>query len=301
MTQVLDTPIIDAHHHFWDPAAHYYPWLRDADRQPHRYGDHTPIIKPYLPEDYLQDTSAFDLAGSVFMEADWDPSDPIGEMRFIQRLREQSGLPSVAIGQAWLQQADAPQTLERLATFDFVRGIRQKPRANSAPGDAQPGGMADSRWRDGYALLAPLGLHYELQTPWWHLHEAQQLARDFPGTTIVINHAGMPPADRGAEGMASWRNAMTGVAQCPNVFVKISGIGQSVSHWSLEAGRPVVLETIALFGIDRCMFASNYPVDSLCASFKDIFDGFAQIVADVTPADRRKLFHDNARRIYRMA
>ena len=301
MTQALDTPIIDAHHHFWDPVAHYYPWLCDADRQPHRYGDHTPIIKPYLPVDYRRDTSAFELAGSVFMEADWDPRDPIGEMRFIQQLREQSGLPSVAIGQAWLHQADAPQTLEQLAAFDFVRGIRQKPRANRAPDDARPGGMVDSQWRRGYALLAPHGLHYELQTPWWHLHEAQQLARDFPGTTLVVNHAGMPPADRGAAGMAGWRQARVGVAQCPNVFVKISGIGQAVGGWSIEAGRPVVLDTIDLFGMDRCMFASNYPVDSLCASFEDIFRGFAQIVADFTPWERRKLFHENAQRIYRMA
>jgi predicted TIM-barrel fold metal-dependent hydrolase len=300
MTVPLDTPAIDAHHHFWDPVAHYYPWLCDAERPPHRYGDHASICRPYLPEDYRRDTSVFELAGSVFMEADWDPRDPIGEMRYIQQLRKQSGLPTVAVGQAWLHQADAAHTLEQLATFDFVRGIRQKPRANDSPGDAQPGGMMDSEWRGGYALLERHGLHFELQTPWWHLHEAQQLARDFPATAIVVNHAGMPPSDRGAEGMARWRQAMAGVAQCPNVFVKISGIGQAGRRWSREANRPVVRETIELFGADRCMFGSNYPVDSLCASFEDIFRGFADIVADLSAPDRRKLFHDNALRIYRM-
>ena len=68
----------------------------------------------------------------------------------------------------------------------------------------------------------------------------------------------------------------------------------------MEANRPVVRDTIELFGVDRCMFASNFPVDSLCATFQDIFGGFAAIVADLSLQDRRKLFHDNAARVYRM-
>jgi predicted TIM-barrel fold metal-dependent hydrolase len=209
MTEPLDTPVIDAHHHFWDPVAHYYPWLCDADRPPHRYGDQAAICRPYLPADYRRDTAAFELAGSVYVEAEWDPKDPIGEMRYIESLRKQSGLPSVAVGQAWLDQPEVDGTLEQLAAFGFVRGIRHKPRANASPRDAQPGGMMDGAWREGYALLARHGLHFELQTPWWHLHEAQVLARDFPGTPIVINHAGMP-SDRSVQGMAGWRQAMRG-------------------------------------------------------------------------------------------
>jgi predicted TIM-barrel fold metal-dependent hydrolase len=292
--------VVDAHHHFWDPVAHYYPWLCDAGRPPHRYGDHAEICRPYLPADYLRDTAAFDLVGSVYVEAEWDPRDPIGEMRYIEGLRRQGGLPTVAVAQAWLDQPDVERTLELLAAFAFVRGIRQKPRANASPGDARPGGMMDSEWRRGYAPLAAHGLHFELQTPWWHLHEAEQLARDFPGTAIIINHAGMPPSDRGDEGMAGWRRAMSGIAQCPNVFVKISGIGEAGGRWSIDANRQVVRETIGMFGTGRCMFASNYPVDSVCASFEEIFVGFAAMVADLSEEDKRRLFCDNALRLYRM-
>lgn len=291
--------IVDAHHHFWDPVANYYPWLCDAGRPPHRYGDHAAICWPYLPADYLRDTAAFELAGSVYVEAEWDPRDPIGEMRYIEGLRRQSGWPTVAVAQAWLDQPDVERTLEQVSAFAFVRGIRHKPRANSSPGDARSGGMTDSDWRRGYALLANHGLHFELQTPWWHLHEAEQLARDFPATSIIINHTGMP-SDRSDEGMTGWRRAMQGVAQCPNVFVKISGIGQAGGRWSLDLNRPVVRDTIGMFGTDRCMFASNYPVDSLCASFEDIFLGFATMVSDVSREDKRRLFCDNALRLYRM-
>ena len=141
MTEPMDTPIIDPHHHFWDQVAHYYPWLCDAERPPHRYGDHGAICRPYLPSDYRRDTAAFELAGSVYVEAEWDPKDPIGEMRYIEILRKQSGLPSVAVGQAWLDQPEVDRILEQLAAFGFVRGIRHKPRANASPGDTQTGGI----------------------------------------------------------------------------------------------------------------------------------------------------------------
>lgn len=299
MTDALSFPLIDAHHHFWDPALNYYPWLCDSDRPPHRYGDHQSIAHPYLPVDYRRDTAAFTLAGSVYIEADWDPRDPVGEMRYIAGLRQQSGLPTVAVGKAWLDQADAQHTLEQLSAFGFVRGIRHKPRANDAPADTAAGGMADPAWRRNYGLLARYGLHFELQTPFWHLHEAAALARDFPDTPLIINHAGMP-SDRSSEGLAGWRQAMAQVAQCPNVFVKLSGIGLSGGRWTVTENRSVVLDAIALFGVARCMLGSNFPVDSLCASFEDIFNGFAAIVADFSEAERRQLFHDNAQRLYRM-
>lgn len=290
--------LIDTHHHFLDPRAHYYPWLSDAGAPAHRYGDHSALKRPYLPEDYLRDTAGVDLVGSVHVEAEWDPKDPPGEMRFIASLREQCGLPSVAVGQAWLHQADAAGTLEELAGFGFVRGVRQKPRANPAPG-GPPGGMTDAAWREGYARLAPLGLHYELQTPWWHLQEAARVASDFPQTMIVINHAGVP-SDRSEEGLRAWRAALAGMAAQPNVAIKISGIGEAGYRWRTDANRRVVLEVIDAFGVDRCMFGSNYPVDSLCASFRDIFDRFASYVAGFSAHERARLFVENARRIYRI-
>jgi predicted TIM-barrel fold metal-dependent hydrolase len=290
--------LIDAHHHFWDPRAHYYPWLNDAGHPPHRYGDHAAIKRPYLPADYARDTRGFEVVGSVYMEAEWDPRDPVGEMRYVASLRPQIGWPLAAVGQAWLHQDDAASTLERLAAFDFVRGVRQKPRANPAPG-GPPGGMADRAWRDGYSRLRTLGLHFELQTPWWHLHEAAQVARDFPDTRIVINHAGMP-TDRSPAGLAAWRAALAQVAARPNVAIKISGIGEAGGHWRLQANTQVVLAVIELFGVERCMFASNYPVDRLCASFATLFDGFAHMVEQFSADERSRLFVGNARTVYRL-
>ena len=293
----LPFPIVDAHQHFWDPASHYYPWLNDEPPIPFRYGDYGPIRRRYLPSDYRADTAPFEVDKTVYVEAEWDPRDPIGEMDFIETLRRDFGLPTVAVAQAWLDRHDAASVLERHAARPFVRSVRHKPRANPTPGNPAPGGMTDRAWRAGFSELARRELRFDLQTPWWHLHEAARLAGDFPATTIVLNHAGLP-ADRSPDGLAGGKRAMTALANCPNVAVKISGLGQPRAAWTVEANRPIVRTIIDLYGPSRCMFASNFPVDSLCAPFATIMGGFRDIVADLAPDEQRALFRDNAIRIY---
>jgi predicted TIM-barrel fold metal-dependent hydrolase len=159
--------------------------------------------------------------------------------------------------------------------------------------------MGDPAWRAGYALLAQHSLSFDLQTPYWHLGEAADLARAFPGTPIILNHTGLP-ADRSAAGLAAWRLGMERLAAEPNAVVKISGLGQPTRRWTVEANRSIVLDTIAIFGVDRCLFASNFPVDRLVADLDTIFGGFKAIVGGFPRADRVKLFHDNAVRLYRL-
>ena len=293
----LPFAIVDAHQHFWDPGANYHPWLRDEPPIPFRYGDYRAIRRRYLPPDYLADAAPYRIEKSVYVETEWDPRDPIGETRYVESLRRDYGLPSVAVAQAWLDRDDAAEVLERQAQFAFVRGVRHKPRANASPSDGAPGGTSDAAWRAGFARLAPLGLRFDLQTPWWHLAEAARLAADFPGTQIVLNHTGLP-ADRTSDGLAGWRAAMATLSRQPNVAVKISGIGQRGAAWTADANRGIVRTVIDLFGVERCMFASNFPVDSLCASFATIFDGFCEMVSDLDLDSQRALFRDNALRIY---
>ena len=240
----------------------------------------------------------FHVEQSVYVEAEWNPTDPVGEMRYIAALRQEYGLPSVAVAQAWLDAGNVAAVLEQQAGFSFVRSVRHKPHANPTPTDGAPGGMTDARWREGFALLARNGLFFDLQTPWWHLPEAARLAADFPDTQIVLNHTGLP--DRSPEGIAGWTRAMTALAACPNVAVKISGLGESGRPWTVAANRDIVRTVIDLFGPARCMFASNFPVDSLCASFATIFGGFREIVSDFPAGVQRALFRDNAIRIYAM-
>jgi len=290
-------PIVDAHHHFWDIEANYHPWLCDEPPIPFRYGDYRAIRRRYLPPDYFADTRPHQVVRTVYVEAEWDPRDPIGETRYIERLRRETGFPSVTVAQAWLDRADCASVLEQQSSFDFVRSVRHKPRANASAADARPGGMTDAVWRAGYARLAALGLRFDLQTPWWHLAEAAELARAFPDTSLILNHTGLP-SDRSPEGLAAWKQAIARLAECLNAMIKISGLGQPGQPWTVASNRAVVLTAIETFGVARAMFASNFPVDGLCASFDTIFGGFREIVADFTASEQRALFHDNAVRIY---
>lgn len=298
-----DLPIIDAHQHFWDLAHNRHPWLQDVPPIPFRYGDYTALRRNYLPADFRRDCGAHRVVKTVYVEAEWDPQDPVGETRWVSALAAAHGLPNAIVAQAWLDRAEVAEVLAAQAAFPLVRGVRHKPRAAASPAAVvvgAPGSMGDLRWRAGYALLERHGLHFELQTPWWHLAEAGDLARAFPGTRIVLNHTGLP-ADRSAEGLAGWGAAMRAFAACPNVAVKISGLGLPDRPWRVEDNAPIVREVIATFGVERCMFASNYPVDGLVASYDAIMAGFKAIVADRPLAERRALFHDNAARIYRIA
>jgi predicted TIM-barrel fold metal-dependent hydrolase len=268
----------------------YHPWLCDQPLVPFRYGDYSALRRPYLPADYFADAGPYQVAKTVYVEAEWDPRDPIGEMRYVERLRRETGFPTVAVAQAWLDRADAAATIDALARFRFVRGVRHKPG---------PGQMADPRWRAGFAHLCARGLRFDLQVPWPQLAEAVQLARDFPASRIILNHAGLP-ADRSREGIAGWKEALRELAALPNSAVKVSGLGIPGQAWTAEANREVVLAAIGIFGIGRAMFASNFPVDGLCASFAAIAGGMSEILRDFAPAEQRAFFHDNAIRIYDM-
>lgn len=294
--------IIDAHQHFWNLDQNYLPWLRDEPPIPFRYGDYSSLKRNYLPADYRGDCAGFNVVGTVFVETEWDHTDPKGEVAWVEKLASAEGLPSVMVAQAWLDRDDAEDVLASHGGSPIVRGIRHKPRAVQRPHlvvEGAPGSMGDLAWRRGFAMLEPNGLSFDLQTPWWHLAEARRLADDFGATQIILNHTGLP-ADRSSEGLDGWRKAMRLLAGSPNVAVKISGIGQAGKPWSVEANRAIVRDTIDIFGTERCMFASNFPVDSLVASFGTIFSGFADITSDLSESERDALFFGNAMRIYRI-
>jgi len=286
----MSFPIVDAHQHFWDLRANYLPWLCDEKPIPFRYGDYSALRRNYLPTDYFTDAKGVEVVKTVYVEAEWDPRDPLGETAWVENLRRATGFPTVMVAQAWLDRDDAPSVLEAQAGCAFVRGIRHKPH---------PGQMRDATWRAGYARLAPLGLRFDLQTAWTELGDAAALCRDFPQTQLILNHTGLP-ADRSAEGIAGWKRAIAALAACPNAAIKISGLGVPGRPWTAELNREVVLSAIETFGVERAMFASNFPVDGLCAAFREIFDGFREITKDLSPLEQRRLFHDNAVRLYDM-
>ena len=296
-------PIVDAHHHFWDVQRNPHPWLQCRPHIPFRYGDYGAICRDYLPADHAINAAAHKLVRSILMEGEWDESDPIGEARWVHALAKREGTPHAMAAQIWLERDDVTQVLQAYRDLPLIKSVRHKPRC-AARADwrsnwAMPGSMRCPQWRKGYAQLAAAGLMFELQAPWWHMDEAIELAHDFPATTLIVNHAGLP-AERDDASLLAWQQAMQRLAGCSNVVVKISGLGVLGQRWTAELQRPIVHMLLAAFGSERCMFASNFPVDSLVVSFEALYSGFKQLTRHLSPEARLAVFCDNAARLYRL-
>jgi len=298
-----DIPIVDAHHHFWDPARNYHPWLRDEPMIAFRYGDYSSIRGRYLPDEYAADAGRHRVVAHVTMEGEWDEATPVSESRWMSE-DVAAHYPRLMghVARAFLNRGDAAEVLDGHARYPLVRAIRHKPTAAASP-DAllkgAKGSMSDPAWQRGYAMLARHGLHFELQAPWWHVDELLDLADRFPETPVVLNHCFMP-VDRSEAGLAGWRAALARAATVPSMTIKISGIGIKGRRWSLADQRPIIDACIEAFGPARAMFASNFPVDRVIGDFDTIFSGFKAATAGFSHADRLRLFHDTAIRIYRL-
>jgi predicted TIM-barrel fold metal-dependent hydrolase len=294
--------IVDAHRHLWDLSQNHHPWLCNEQRITFRYGDYLGICNDYLPQDYERDSVGYTVAGSVHIEAEWDSTDPVAETRWLDTIAPECRHTLVIVAQARLDREDVVDVLRAHAASPNVRGVRHKPTASSTAYNAKRGdvgSMDDPRWRDGFSNLSSYGFSFDLQIPFWHLDEAAELARDFPKTTIILNHAGLP-GDRDRENLIPWRKALELLAAEPNTAIKISGLGQQGQPWTVGSNGTVVRDAISIFGVNRCMFGSNFPVDRLCATFNDIYRGFNEIVSDYCSQDRDKLFRSNAIDYYRM-
>ena len=158
--------------------------------------------------------------------------------------------------------------------------------------------MDDPAWRAGLARLGKHGLSFDLMVFPNQLGDAARLAADFPDQPFILNHCGSP-IDRDAEGMARWRGGLRTLARQPNVAIKISDLVAYDNDWTIDSLRMVVEHCIDCFGTRRAMFASDFPVAGLHASFDEVYDSFREITAGLSGDEQAGLFHDNAWRMYR--
>ena len=292
--------LIDAHHHLWDLSMTRHPWLGAHPEKGFFLGDYSPIKRNYLPADYLKDSAGHNVLATVHCEAEWDRADQVGETRWISAIHARHGFPNAIIAHAWFHTPNAAEILEQQAAFALVRGIRSKPVTTASPAERPAGGpgtMRDDNWLAGLARLERHGLSFDLRVPYWHLAEAAAVAAQFPAIPMVLNHTGFP-WDRSPEGLKAWRGAMEVIAAAPNMHLKISEFGLKDQPWDFDSNRKVVRDALSIFGVQRCMFASNFPVAGLRIGYGELVRAVARMVDDA--GAREALFWRNAARFYRL-
>lgn len=295
--------LIDAHHHLWDLNKNPYPWLQEAN-EPHFFmGNYDALKKNYLWSDYQNDSSAHNVIATVHCEAEWSRDDQVGETKWLTEMHQRIGHPSAIVAHAWFHTDNSEEILARQAAFPLVKGIRSKPVTAANPNAMQaklPGSMQDPKWLEGFSRLEKYQFSWDLRVPYWHLAEAAEVAAMFPQTPIVLNHTGFP-WDRSAEGLAAWRLAMETIAKCPNVWLKVSEFGLKDKPWNYEDNKTIVLEALSIFGIHRCMFASNFPVASLRIDYNTLVTSVAQMIQGFAPKEQADFFVNNAAKFYRLS
>ena len=295
---------IDTHHHLWDLENNPYPWLQEGIK--HFVGDYSPIKKTYLISDLIRDSAGLHLEKSVHVQAEWDHNlDPVGETEWLQRVADDSksnNMPNAIIGYADLSKKNVERTIERHSRFPNWRGIRDMLNWSDDPSlrfAARGNLMADENWLNGYRLLAKYGGSFDLQIWPWQFEDSVNLARKVPDVPIILDHTGMP-IGRTDEDIKTWKIGMKKFGDEPNTSVKISALGMLDKKWTADSIRPFVLDTIEVAGVDKCMFASNFPVDSLFSDYGTIWRAYDEITADFSDGERAALFYDNAEKYYRI-
>ena len=304
MAGLYSGPIIDAHIHLWDLAMDRHPWLRPTGGAIQALGDLAPIRRNYLVDDYRRDAANQNVVASVHIEAARDRADdPLVEIEWLETLYKSSGVAARYIGFADLTAPDSGAALDRLSEIKRCVGVRQmlswhptEPARSFAP---RPGIANEERFRHGVALLARHDQLLEFMLYPYQAEEVARLALDFPNQSFIVNHCGSP-IDRDREGMLRWKEGLRRLGSAPNVLIKISALTAYDPSPTPESLREVALHCIECFGVDRSMFGSDFPVGRLWTSYDAIFDGFKAIVRDFSEAEQSALFHDNARRVYRM-
>jgi L-fuconolactonase len=279
-------PLVDSHVHFWDSAHLKYPWI----------AAHPVLNRAYLPADYFASAASHAVEKVVFVEAACLPGQALGEVAWVEGLAADHPRIAAIVAHAPLELgAPVEPTLAWLAERPLVRGVRRL--LQGEPGTAF--GLRDE-YVAGARLLGKHGLLCELGVRRDQLAAARELVARCPDTRFVLNHLGGPDLRGG--GLEPWRTDLAALAAMPNAWCKLSGAATAADHaaWRVEDLRPAVDHVLQVFGPERVLFGSDWPVLRLAAEFPRWAEAARELVSPHGPGAVRAVFRDTATALYRL-
>ena len=276
--------IIDTHQHLWDTANLPYPWLDGFDLLKQRY----------TPQDYRDAIGDINVVKSVHVEGDPAETHVVQEVEWLTQIAETDGTIGAIAAAAALERPDVEVTLEQLATFELVVGIRRMAWHNP---DNQF--YASPDLINGVKLLTKYNLSFELCAKHDQLPAAIELVKATPEVRHAVNHCGGPNI-KDSE-FEPWATHMHKLATFENVHCKVSGIVTTASeNWTTDELKPYIRHLVEVFGYNRLMFGSDWPVCTLAAEYRQWFEVLLSIIDDASAAEKNLFFYQNALEFYRM-
>ena len=294
---------IDSHMHLWDMNVGNYPWLMKPEEKELPFAKIEDLAVDYRLIEYQQDTSEIDLAGFVHVEAAWDPKDPTAETKWLTDTLTGLEIPYSLVAHADLLDEAFPDVLaEHCGLNQRVVGIRQILNFHADPKFTftdNPSIMEDTVWRRNFAHLGDQGMGFDLQIFADQADQAADLAREFPQTTMAINHFLMP-IDFDESDFIPWKDEMAKLARHENVAIKLSGLYMYHRHWSKEMLNTLVDTALELFTPERVMWGSNFPVDRQFVSLAKLLSDIEESLSRYDQATRDAVMWRSASNWYRL-
>lgn len=291
--------MIDSHFHIWRQAD--LPWLT-GPMQPRIFGPYEPIRRDYPIEEYIEEARAAGVTRSVYVQANWAVDRTLDEVAFVAGASQRTGFPIAIVAYADMLAADVGPQLDALAREPSVRGVRMQLHwhENALYRFAkEPDLCRNATLQGNVARLAKYGWSFDLQVFAGQMAGAAELADACPDVTFVLQHSGMLE-ELSPAGVAAWRDGMTLLAARPNVVSKLSGLGTFLRRNDTPHIAFVARETLKLFGPERCLFGSNFPIEKLWTTYADLAAAHRAAIAHLSPADQHSITEGTARRVYKL-
>jgi predicted TIM-barrel fold metal-dependent hydrolase len=293
--------IIDTHQHLWDLTMFQPPWLADAPAV---------LNHSYVTSDYVAATRGLHVVKAVYMEIDVAPAQEVAEAHHLIALAKSGKGPTVAgVISGRPNEPGFDAYIRPFAASPYIKGVRQVLHADSA----KPGLCLQPQFVKSVQLLGELGLSFDVCIRPRELGDAVKLADQCPGTRLIIDHCGNgdPKAFLSAERLGNvepghdadgWRRDMSALAERPNVICKISGIvARAPKDWGPADLAPIINHCLDAFGPDRVVFGGDWPVCLLGATYAQWVAALKDVIRPRPTGEQRRLLHDNAERLYRLA
>jgi predicted TIM-barrel fold metal-dependent hydrolase len=281
-------PIIDTHQHLWDLTKFRLPWLAGAPS----------LNRSFMMSDYLKATEGLNVIKSIYMEVDVEPSQQLDEFQHVVEICKRGGSPMVAAVVSGRPATDAfPAYLAKIKASPYVKGMRQVLHRPDTPTDF----YLSEPFKRGIRRLGEAGLSFDLCVRSTELAQAAKLVDACPDTSFILDHCGN--ASVRAQDLTQWKTDLARLAERRNAVCKVSGVVASAAPdpWTPDDLAPIVKHVLESFGPDRVVFGGDWPVCTLAATYRQWVEALKTIVHDRTDAENRKLFHDNALRVYRLS